>query len=213
MNGFRPRLSLADEASRSRCHNECNGSAASPCTGLLNPRPRVGECVQRVTVRVPIAALPLLPQPGSPRPSARPFLAEYDSWTQWGLETAVGLVYTFGFATMTPQLYVNYRLRSVAHLPWRGLVYRSVNTFIDDLFAVVIRMPWLHRISVLRDGVCAAPPRSRVDCARMLGRDTGGVPAPHHCPRLQTWSSSRTSTSAGSTPWTAHAWRLQVVWM
>ncbi|CAM9949637.1 unnamed protein product [Laminaria digitata] len=55
-------------------------------------------------------------------------------------------VYTFGFVLMTPQLYINYKLQSVAHLPWRFLCYRSLNTIIDDLFAFVIRMPTMHRL-------------------------------------------------------------------
>ncbi|CAN0481602.1 unnamed protein product, partial [Discosporangium mesarthrocarpum] len=47
---------------------------------------------------------------------------------------------------MTPQLYINYKMKSVAHLPWRFLCYRSLNTIIDDLFAFVIRMPTMHRL-------------------------------------------------------------------
>jgi hypothetical protein len=54
---------------------------------------------------------------------------------------------------MTPQLFINYKLKSVAHLPWRFLIYRAVNTFIDDVFAFIIKMPTLHRISCFRDDV------------------------------------------------------------
>ena len=36
---------------------------------------------------------------------------------------------------------------------WQALMYRAVNTFIDDLFAFVIRMPTLHRLSCFRDDV------------------------------------------------------------
>jgi len=50
-------------------------------------------------------------------------------------------VYTFGFILMTPQLFINHHLKSVSHLPWKFLGYRFVNTFIDDLFAFIIRMP------------------------------------------------------------------------
>lgn len=53
---------------------------------------------------------------------------------------------------MTPQLFINYKMKSVAHLPWRMLTYKALNTFIDDLFAFVIRMPTLYRIGCLRDG-------------------------------------------------------------
>lgn len=53
---------------------------------------------------------------------------------------------------MTPQLFINYKLKSVAHLPWRMLTYKALNTFIDDLFAFVIKMPMMYRIGCLRDG-------------------------------------------------------------
>ena len=33
-------------------------------------------------------------------------------------------VYMFGFIAMTPQLYINYRLKSVAHLPWKAFMYK-----------------------------------------------------------------------------------------
>lgn len=36
-------------------------------------------------------------------------------------------------------------------MPWKTLMYKSLNTFIDDLFAFVIKMPTLHRLACLRD--------------------------------------------------------------
>ena len=39
---------------------------------------------------------------------------------------------------MTPQLFINYKLKSVAHLPWRMMTYKALNTFIDDIFAFII---------------------------------------------------------------------------
>jgi hypothetical protein len=30
----------------------------------------------------------------------------------------------------------------VAHLPWRVLMYKAFNTFIDDAFALMAPMPW-----------------------------------------------------------------------
>lgn len=57
---------------------------------------------------------------------------------------------------MTPQLFINYKLKSVAHLPWRMLTYKALNTFIDDMFAFVIKMPTMYRIGCFRDGkLCA----------------------------------------------------------
>lgn len=117
------------------------------------------------------------PQTPSPRPSRahppRAPPAEHVGWYNWALSSAVAGVYAFGFASMTPQLYVNMKLRSVAHLPWRVLMYRSFNTFIDDLFAFVIRMPTMHRI---RWGARA---RRGAHPARPDGR------LPHPCPRAQ----------------------------
>jgi hypothetical protein len=54
---------------------------------------------------------------------------------------------------MTPQLFINYKLKSVAHLPWRMLTYKALNTFIDDLFAFVIKMPMLYRLGCFRDDI------------------------------------------------------------
>ncbi|PWA56483.1 transmembrane CLPTM1 family protein [Artemisia annua] len=58
-----------------------------------------------------------------------------------------------GFIMMCPQLFINYKLKSVAHMPWRQMTYKFLNTIIDDLFAFVIKMPMLHRLSVFRDDV------------------------------------------------------------
>jgi hypothetical protein len=54
---------------------------------------------------------------------------------------------------MVPSLYINYRLKSVAHMPGKALTYKFLNTFIDDLFAFTVKMPWLHRLATLRDDV------------------------------------------------------------
>ncbi|RCH80039.1 hypothetical protein CU098_003112, partial [Rhizopus stolonifer] len=79
------------------------------------------------------------------------YYEEHKSWYSYVLKTLVEFVYMFGFITMLPQLYINYRLKSVAHMPWKTLMYKSLNTFIDDLFAFVIKMPTLHRLACLRD--------------------------------------------------------------
>ncbi|KAI7904476.1 cleft lip and palate transmembrane protein 1-domain-containing protein [Cokeromyces recurvatus] len=81
------------------------------------------------------------------------YYEEHKSWYSYVLKTLVEFVYMFGFITMLPQLYINYRLKSVAHMPWKTLMYKSLNTFIDDLFAFVIKMPTLHRLACLRDDV------------------------------------------------------------
>merc|ERR1719336_1920238 len=78
---------------------------------------------------------------------------EHKGWYQYILGTLVSFVYMFGFIMMCPQLYLNYKLKSVAHLPWRMLTYKFLNTIIDDLFAFLITMPTLHRISCFRDDV------------------------------------------------------------
>jgi hypothetical protein len=54
---------------------------------------------------------------------------------------------------MVPSLYINYRLKSVAHMPTKAMMYKFLNTFIDDLFAFTIKMPILHRLATFRDDV------------------------------------------------------------
>lgn len=78
---------------------------------------------------------------------------EHKSWYSFIVTTLVGFVYTYGFLTLVPSVYINYRLKSVAHVPKKAMAYKVVNTFIDDLFAFVVKMPWLHRLATLRDDV------------------------------------------------------------
>ncbi|KAJ5612701.1 hypothetical protein N7510_005895 [Penicillium lagena] len=77
----------------------------------------------------------------------------HKSWYSYIIQTLVGSVYAYGFLMMVPSLYINYRLKSVAHLPGKALTYKFLNTFIDDLFAFTVKMPWLHRLATLRDDV------------------------------------------------------------
>lgn len=62
-------------------------------------------------------------------------------------------MYAFGFLFMLPQLFVNYKMKSVAHLPWKAFTYKAFNTFIDDVFAFIITMPTSHRLACFRDDV------------------------------------------------------------
>lgn len=54
---------------------------------------------------------------------------------------------------MTPQLFINYKLHSVAAIPTNAMIYKTLNTFIDDIFSFVIKMPTLHRIACFRDDI------------------------------------------------------------
>ncbi|KAH1002353.1 hypothetical protein HUJ04_008445 [Dendroctonus ponderosae] len=77
----------------------------------------------------------------------------HKSWYSWTINSLANGVYAFGFLFMFPQLFINYRLKSVAALPWRVFTYRAFNTFIDDIFAFIITMPTAHRVACLRDDV------------------------------------------------------------
>merc|ERR1712203_404474 len=79
--------------------------------------------------------------------------APHRSWYSWTIQTTVNGVYAFGFLFMLPQLFLNYKLKSVAHLPWRAFMYKAFNTFIDDLFAFIITMPTAHRVACFRDDI------------------------------------------------------------
>ncbi len=73
--------------------------------------------------------------------------------TQFSRHRVISRGFFSGFIMMTPQLFINYKLKSVAHLPWRMMSYKFLNTFIDDIFAFVIKMPTMYRIGCLRDGM------------------------------------------------------------
>lgn len=79
---------------------------------------------------------------------------EHRSWYSWAIESLANGVYGFGFIAMLPQLFINYRLKSVAHLPWRVFMYKAFNTFIDDFFAfLVTSLPTTHRLATFRDDI------------------------------------------------------------
>lgn len=80
-------------------------------------------------------------------------LDSLNSWYSWTLNSLVNGVYAFGFLFMLPQLFVNYKLKSVAALPWRAFMYKAFNTFIDDIFAFIITMPTAHRLACFRDDI------------------------------------------------------------
>jgi hypothetical protein len=77
----------------------------------------------------------------------------HGGWYAWLIATMTACTYAFGFVSMCPQLYINYKLQSVSHLPWKFLVYRFLSTVIDDIFAFVLKTPLMHRVSVFRDDV------------------------------------------------------------
>jgi len=76
---------------------------------------------------------------------------KYDTHTSWYsyiITTLVGAVYAYGFLMMVcsshsslilantaqvPSLYINYRLKSVAHMPGKAMTYKVLGTFVDDL--------------------------------------------------------------------------------
>merc|ERR1712110_1375329 len=78
---------------------------------------------------------------------------EHKGWDSFVLGSCYGFLLTFGFIMMTPQLFINYKLKSVAHLPWRMMTYKALNTFIDDIFAFVIKMPTMYRLGCFRDDI------------------------------------------------------------
>ena len=77
----------------------------------------------------------------------------HKSWYSWCINSLVNGIYGFGFLFMLPQLFLNYKLKSVAHLPWRAFMYKAFNTFIDDIFAFIITMPTAHRVACFRDDI------------------------------------------------------------
>ncbi|KAL1748533.1 cleft lip and palate transmembrane protein 1-domain-containing protein [Schizophyllum fasciatum] len=74
-------------------------------------------------------------------------------WYSFIISTLTSYVYMFGFAQLVPQLIINYKLKSVAHMPMKAMVYKTLSTVVDDFFAFCIKMPILHRLACFRDDV------------------------------------------------------------
>ncbi|KAI0700790.1 cleft lip and palate transmembrane protein 1-domain-containing protein [Cytidiella melzeri] len=74
-------------------------------------------------------------------------------WYSFVISTLTSFVYMFGFAQLVPQLIINYKLKSVAHMPMKAMIFKSLSTVVDDLFAFCIKMPFLHRLACFRDDV------------------------------------------------------------
>jgi hypothetical protein len=81
------------------------------------------------------------------------FNNEYKSFYSFLLKVSVGAIYAFGFLAMFPQIYVNYKLKTVAGMSGTVLAFKFVSTFIDDLFAFIMTMPMMHRIACFRDDI------------------------------------------------------------
>eukprot|EP00095_Tigriopus_kingsejongensis_P010369 snap_masked-scaffold933_size79438-processed-gene-0.6 protein:Tk10369 transcript:snap_masked-scaffold933_size79438-processed-gene-0.6-mRNA-1 annotation:"hypothetical protein DAPPUDRAFT_315834" len=126
--GWRPRLSLGDPSATEKTTQEFDSQSMKYLAYVLYPLCAGG------------AVYSLLYTP-------------HKSWWSWTIQSLVNGVYAFGFLFMLPQLFVNYKLKSVAHLPWRAFMYKAFNTFIDDLFAFIITMPTAHRVACFRDDI------------------------------------------------------------
>ncbi|TCD70434.1 hypothetical protein EIP91_003515 [Steccherinum ochraceum] len=74
-------------------------------------------------------------------------------WYSFVISTLTSFVYMFGFAQLIPQLIINYKLKSVAHMPMKAMIFKTLSTVVDDLFAFCIKMPVLHRLACFRDDV------------------------------------------------------------
>ncbi|KAG6891698.1 hypothetical protein C0992_010101 [Termitomyces sp. T32_za158] len=74
----------------------------------------------------------------------------HKGWYSFVISTLTSFVYMFGFAQLVPQLIINYKLKSVAHMPMKAMIYKTLSTVVDDLFAFCIKMPFLHRLACFR---------------------------------------------------------------
>jgi hypothetical protein len=55
------------------------------------------------------------------------------------MRSLVNGVYAFGFLFMLPQLFVNYKLKSVAHLPFKAFMYKVILSMMKILqFKLII---------------------------------------------------------------------------
>lgn len=49
--------------------------------------------------------------------------------------------------------FMNYKIKSVLHLPWKAFTYKAASTFIDHVLAFIITMPTSYWLACFRDNV------------------------------------------------------------
>ncbi|KAF7708634.1 hypothetical protein HF521_017691 [Silurus meridionalis] len=81
------------------------------------------------------------------------YLRNKSTWYFWIMNSLISGVYAVGFLSMVPQLFVNYKMKSVAQLPMSVLLYKGLNTFISDIFSGVLSTPGPHPLACFRDDV------------------------------------------------------------
>uniref|UniRef100_A0A674EN30 Lipid scramblase CLPTM1L n=1 Tax=Salmo trutta TaxID=8032 RepID=A0A674EN30_SALTR len=83
--------------------------------------------------------------------------AIFSLWVISIIPTETGLppagIYAFGFLSMAPQLFINFKLKSVGHLQWNVLMYKAVNTFVNDAFTCVFSTHPSHQLGCFRDEI------------------------------------------------------------
>ncbi|XP_064883645.1 lipid scramblase CLPTM1L-like isoform X2 [Oncorhynchus nerka] len=77
----------------------------------------------------------------------------YKNYYSWLINSLVSGIYAFGFLSMAPQLFINFKLKSVGHLQWNVLMYKAVNTFVNDAFACVFSTHPSHQLGCFRDEI------------------------------------------------------------
>lgn len=75
----------------------------------------------------------------------------HKGWYSFVLTGVARIMYSGGFLLVLPQVVINHQHQTVAHLPWRSLVYKAISTLIQDLFMMIIKMPTRQRLSCFRD--------------------------------------------------------------
>uniref|UniRef100_A0A674EN61 Lipid scramblase CLPTM1L n=1 Tax=Salmo trutta TaxID=8032 RepID=A0A674EN61_SALTR len=80
------------------------------------------------------------------------FSLVYLSYYSWLINSLVR-IYAFGFLSMAPQLFINFKLKSVGHLQWNVLMYKAVNTFVNDAFTCVFSTHPSHQLGCFRDEI------------------------------------------------------------
>ncbi|XP_011947503.1 PREDICTED: cleft lip and palate transmembrane protein 1-like protein isoform X2 [Cercocebus atys] len=111
---------------------------------------------------------------------------KYKSWYSWLINSFVNGVYAFGFLFMLPQLFVNYKLKSVAHLPWKAFTYKVTRNNRIPVPATGIHLPPVGPCRLSTPSLMTSLPSSS-PCPRLTGWPASGT----------TWCSWSTCTSGG----------------
>ena len=80
------------------------------------------------------------------------FIFDYHtSFYSYTIECMTICVFSFGSIRLTPQLFINYQMKSVKSIDWKKFWYKWFNSLVKIVWLMLMPMPNLYRFAQFRE--------------------------------------------------------------